>query len=58
MVFLKLDTGIISDIEIIRNLLYCFQGIDSNMIVFNQTEKQFVLKAKVSFYYTYLLLQY
>lgn len=50
--FFLIDTGTISDIEIIRNLLYCFQGIDSNLIVFDQTEKQFVLKTKVCFYYT------
>jgi len=37
----------ISDIEIIRSLLYCFQGVDSHWIEFNQNEKQFVVTAQV-----------
>jgi len=38
----------ISDIEIIRSLLYCFQGVDSHWIEFNQNEKQFIVTAPVS----------
>lgn len=45
--FLFLDTNTISDIEIIQSLLYCFQGVDSNWIIFNQNEKQFIVTAKV-----------
>lgn len=47
ILFLDVDT--ISDIEIIGSLLYCFQGVDSQWIVFNQNEKQYECKAKVSF---------
>lgn len=41
-----------TDIEIIKCLLYCFQGVNSQWIVFNELEKQFVVTAKVSFYFT------
>lgn len=41
------ETETISDIEIIRSLLYCFQGIDSRWIIFDHNEKQFVVTAKV-----------
>jgi len=50
--FLLLDSDSISDIQIVRSLLYCFQGIDSQFIVFNQNENQFVVLAKVSLSYT------
>lgn len=46
---LFLDAETVSDIEIISSLLYCFQGVDSQWIVFNQNEKQFECNAKVSF---------
>jgi len=53
--FLLLDSDTITDIEIIRSLLYCFQGIDSQWIVFNKNENQFVVIAKVNFHYTSIL---
>uniref|UniRef100_A0A2H8TSH1 Gamma-tubulin complex component 3 n=1 Tax=Melanaphis sacchari TaxID=742174 RepID=A0A2H8TSH1_9HEMI len=46
------DMDTISDIEIIRSLLYCFQGVDSHWIVFNQNEKQFTVTAPLDFYQT------
>lgn len=52
MCLFLLDSDSISDIEIVRSLLYCFQGIDSQFIVFNQNENQFVVLAKVSLSYT------
>lgn len=44
----------ISDIEIIRSLLYCFQGVNSHWIEFNQNEKQFVVKAQVCTVYIFI----
>ncbi|XP_050438491.1 gamma-tubulin complex component 3-like [Adelges cooleyi] len=46
------DSEKISDEELIRSLLYCFQGVDSKWVVFNNSKKQFEVKAKLDFYQT------
>ncbi|XP_050527568.1 gamma-tubulin complex component 3-like [Daktulosphaira vitifoliae] len=42
----------VSDEDLIRSLLYCFQGVDSSYVVFNRTTKEFEVNSKLDFYQT------
>lgn len=47
--FFILDSTV-SDIDIIRCVLYCVQGVNSNLITFNENENQFNIIANVSYF--------
>lgn len=47
--FFILDSTV-TDIDIIRCLLYCVQGVNSNLITFNENENHFNIIANVSYF--------